>query len=663
MKKKKTTKKKKLVKQQCRIQWIVQGDRCTNYFHSSIKAKRHLNRINLLYNGAGDRITDGEGIIQEFISFYKNLMGSKTVTPKPDCNVISKGICLNEAQAIALSSSVTREEIKTAVFSMDDNKAPGPDGFNMSFYKSAWSIIGDEVSQAILDFFRTGKLLGMINSTSISLIPKVKCPKTPSDFRPIACCNCLYKIISKILANRIKSVMGFLINEAQSAFVKGRQISSNILMAHEIVRSYGRKHNSPRIMMSIDIKKAFDTISWNFLRDMLASLGFPDTFTNWIMMCITSPKYSISLNGTLHGYFKGEKGLRQGDPISPYLFTLGMEFLSRKLDMLKGDRSFKFQSEIYWTSNYILPVRVLQKIDQMCRDFLWGKTDQKHKIPLVSWDKACLNKRLGGLGIYSATIWNLATMLRLIWHIHINKESLWIKWIHSAYLRNDDIWHVQAKNWDSWMWKKILKIRDKAVSCCGGLNNLLLLIQSCSDNSRIQISALYNALSPNSSVVPWHRTVWETTNFPSHSFICWLAIQDRLLTIDRLIKRGLMNTNNCCLCSGSENRNHLFFECCYSREVWLKIMDWLRFKWQSCDWNQLVIWYCDRLKGNGFKQRIKRMALTTAVYSIWRERNFRIFRQKARSADQLFKDIKFSVFSFVLNGSFKAEDREWIISL
>ncbi|XP_020245131.1 uncharacterized protein LOC109823258 [Asparagus officinalis] len=101
-----------------------------------------------------DKITDGEGIIQEFISFYKNLMGSKTVTPKPDCKVISKGVCLNEAQAIALSSAVTKEEIKKAIFSMDDNKAPGPDGFNMSFYKSAWSIIGDEVSQAILDFFQ-----------------------------------------------------------------------------------------------------------------------------------------------------------------------------------------------------------------------------------------------------------------------------------------------------------------------------------------------------------------------------------------------------------------------------------------------------------------------------------------------------------------------------
>ncbi|XP_020249226.1 uncharacterized protein LOC109826612 [Asparagus officinalis] len=178
---------------------------------------------------------------------------------------------------------------------MDDNKAPGPEGFGMSFYKSSWSVIGDEVTKAISDFFQSGKILGMINSTSITLVPKVKCPKTPSDFRPIACC---------ILTNRIKSVMGYLINEAQSAFVKGKHISSNILLANEIVKSYNRKHISPRTMLSIDIKKAFDTISWNFLNEMLLGLGFPVKFINWIMVCISSTKYSISLNGTLHGYFK-----------------------------------------------------------------------------------------------------------------------------------------------------------------------------------------------------------------------------------------------------------------------------------------------------------------------------------------------------------------------
>ncbi|XP_020254066.1 uncharacterized protein LOC109831138 [Asparagus officinalis] len=328
--------------QKSRIQWCTQGDRSSSFFHSAVKAKRHLNRVNVLYDSAGNRITDGDLIIQELLEYYKQLLGSSTILVKSGSNVIHSGPCLNDAQINFLSSAVTRDEIRHAVFSMDDRKAPGPDGFGISFYKSAWCIIGDEVSEAILEFFKTGKILGMINSTAITLIPKVKCPKTPSDFRPIACCNSLYTIISKILANRIKSVMGYLINDSQSAFVKGRQISSNILLANEIVKNYNRKHISPRIMLSIDIKKAFDTVNWDFLNEMLKGLGFPVNFINWIMVCISTPKFSLSLNGTLHGYFKGKRGLRQCDPISPYLFNLGMEFLSRRLDLLKENRSFKY---------------------------------------------------------------------------------------------------------------------------------------------------------------------------------------------------------------------------------------------------------------------------------------------------------------------------------
>ena len=96
-------------------------------------------------------------------------------------------------------------------------------------------------------------MLGMVNSTSITLIPKILCPKTLSDYRPISCCNCLYKIISKILANRLKTVIGHLVNKAQSAFVKGRFMSSNILLAHELVKHYGRKHVSPRAILNVDL--------------------------------------------------------------------------------------------------------------------------------------------------------------------------------------------------------------------------------------------------------------------------------------------------------------------------------------------------------------------------------------------------------------------------
>ncbi|XP_020262770.1 uncharacterized protein LOC109838764 [Asparagus officinalis] len=270
----------------------------------------------VLYNNAGEKLTDGEKITSELISFYKNLMGSATDTVKPDMNIISNGPCLNASQEKYLSDPVIRDEIKEALFSIPGNKARSPDGYSMSFFKSAWGIIGEEISLAIEDFFKTGKLLGEINSTSITLIPKVQCPRTPSDFRPIACYNCLYKFLSKNLTNRMKSLMGTLVNEAQSAFIKGRQITSNILLAHELVKNYSGKHISLRVMLNIDIKKAFDTINWDFLKDMLVGLGFPEAMINWIMACITSPKYSIALNRSLHGYFKGKRGLRDFSAVS-----------------------------------------------------------------------------------------------------------------------------------------------------------------------------------------------------------------------------------------------------------------------------------------------------------------------------------------------------------
>ncbi|XP_020243178.1 uncharacterized protein LOC109821400 [Asparagus officinalis] len=189
------------------------------------------------------------------------LLGTSVATSPPDRNIIKTGPCLTETQVRDLSKPVSKEEIKEAIFSMSDNKAPGPDGYSASFFKTAWPIIGEDILKSIGDFFRNGKILFTINSTSITLVPKVQCPKTPADFRPIACCNYLYKFISKVLANRIKSVMGYLVDEAQSAFVKGRQISSNISLAHELIKSYNRKHISPRVMLNIDIKKAFDTIS------------------------------------------------------------------------------------------------------------------------------------------------------------------------------------------------------------------------------------------------------------------------------------------------------------------------------------------------------------------------------------------------------------------
>ncbi|XP_020240887.1 uncharacterized protein LOC109819544 [Asparagus officinalis] len=782
--------------QKSRIAWSIKGDRCTDLFHKILECNRHHNRVLALYKNTGERMTDSDEIAKEFVSYYQNLMGRATDTIMPDMNVIKLGPCLSDSQANLLQRAVSKEEIKEAIFSMSDNRAPGPDGYGACFFKSAWSIVGDEITQAVEEFFTSGKLLGTLNSTSITLIPKVHCPKTPSDFRPISCCNSLYKCISKILANRVKSVLGYLVNEAQSAFIKGRQITSNTLLAHELVKSYSRRNISSRIMLNIDIKKAFDTISWNFLHEMLKGLGFPKRIVDWIMVCISTPKYSISLNGTLHGYFKGERGLRQGDPLSPYLFILGMEYLSRSLDLLKQDKQFKYHPrcgkmkithlifaddlllfgkgdlysvkklyqcvtdfgnvsgleankekssiffggveesvktaikdqlcltegcfpirylgvplvckrlsyedcnsllnkitsqiqtwqkhrkltyagrlqviksiilgvQIYWTSNYLLPVKVTQKIDEICRNYLWGSSNLTSKIPLVSWDRVCMGKKQGGLGIFSASIWNLAAALKNLWNIHVNRELMWIKWIHGTYLKQRDIWHVKARSGDSWMWKQLIKARDKALNFCGGVGNLIQLIGSCYKGGKLKLSALYHALNPASSNVQWHNTIWESLCYPKHSFISWLAVNNRLNTQDRLLRRGIINTNHCTLCTASfqESRSHLFFECAYSSDVWNCIMDWLQFSWRSCHWEILINWFSSRLKGRGIKQRVKRMALSATIYAIWTERNMRVFQGKNRSVEHLVNGIKVDIMTVLLNSNISSENVAWIHSL
>lgn len=144
---------------------------------------------------------------------------------------------------------------------MNDNKSSGPDGYGSCFYKAAWPIIGEEIFLAIKDFFKTGKLLKQINATQLALIPKVQNPEKAGDYRPMACCNILYKAISKILCNRMRKVLHTLIAQNQSTFVENRSIMENILVCQDHLKHYNRKNASPRCLMKIDLRKAYDTLN------------------------------------------------------------------------------------------------------------------------------------------------------------------------------------------------------------------------------------------------------------------------------------------------------------------------------------------------------------------------------------------------------------------
>src|SRR4051812_3018432 len=165
----------------------------------------------------------------------------------------------------------------------------------------------------------------------LTLIPKNLRPASLSDYRPISCCNSLYKFISKSLANRLQGVIGHLISPTQTAFIKGRSISDNILLAHELVRNFNKNYGK-RCCLKLDLRKAFDSVNREFIFYMMHLMKFPHTWINWIKECIQAPTFAISINGVPSDNFSSSKGIRQGDPLSPYLFVLAMECFSSKID-------------------------------------------------------------------------------------------------------------------------------------------------------------------------------------------------------------------------------------------------------------------------------------------------------------------------------------------
>jgi len=278
----------------------------------------------------------------EFVRFYKVLLGSaKQYFPIND-NVILSSPCLDSSSHDSLLGPVTNELIQQTLSSIGNDKSLGPDGYTSLFFKKAWGIVGGDFCAAIKDFFASRKMLKQVNHSIISLVPKSTTINSAADFRPISCYNVIYKVISKILAGRMAQVMNTIISPAQNAFLDGRNMAENINLLQELLRHYEHKTSSPKCIIKIDFRKAFDIIQWSFLRNVLMLLGFLTCFVDLVMQCVETTSYSISVNGDLFGFFHGQCGVRQGDPFSPYLFIACMEYFSRMLSLSTQQTGFNF---------------------------------------------------------------------------------------------------------------------------------------------------------------------------------------------------------------------------------------------------------------------------------------------------------------------------------
>ena len=173
---------------------------------------------------------------------------------------------------------------------------------------------------------RGGNFVRSLNTTFLVLIPKKGGADDLRDFRPINLVGGFYKLLAKVLANRLKKVVSKVVSTAQNAFVEGRQILDAVLIANEAINSL-IKRNESGVLCKLDIEKAYDHLSWNFLLIVMRKMGFGDKWAAWIRWCISTTSFSVLVNGTPSGFFHSSRGWRQGDPLSPYLFVIGMEAL------------------------------------------------------------------------------------------------------------------------------------------------------------------------------------------------------------------------------------------------------------------------------------------------------------------------------------------------
>ncbi|XP_062103443.1 uncharacterized protein LOC133814510 [Humulus lupulus] len=268
-----------------KFNWKAMGDVACNYERSKHLRKRKLaNRIVSFVTAEGQIVDDYDKVTAHFLQHFKSFLGTPShATGVIDIQAIRFGSVLNSDAQLNLIKPFTVKEVKATMFSIHSLKSPGPDGYGAGFLKALWKDIGKEIALAVLEFFETSSIPQPLNNTLLSLIPKVTQPMTASDFRPIACCNTIYKCISKMLCNRLNLVVPLLINQNQGAFVKNHFLAHNVLILQDLLKDYNRKNCSPRYLMKIDISKAYDSIDWDFLENLLNAFCFPKRFIRWIM--------------------------------------------------------------------------------------------------------------------------------------------------------------------------------------------------------------------------------------------------------------------------------------------------------------------------------------------------------------------------------------------
>jgi hypothetical protein len=308
-----------------RVVWLKSGDGNTIFFHKF----------------EGNIQSSQTDIGSAAFNFFKSLYSAKekedTLTQLHVIKEIPR--FFSEEDSNDIGRQVTLQEVENVVAIIPRDKSPGPDGWTQELFHHFFDLMGNDLLDVVEESRTSGKVSGSLNATFVALIPKDSKPVSFNDYMPISLCNFVYKVISKIIASRLKDKLALCISEEQFGFLKDRLIFYVVGLAQECMHSVKSKKMSS-LILKLDLRKAYDKVSWNFLRMLLIQTCLKWEVSQWIMGCVSSANFACLVNGSPTSFFKSYRGLRQGFPLSPLLFLLVVEGLSRL--MIKARFEGKF---------------------------------------------------------------------------------------------------------------------------------------------------------------------------------------------------------------------------------------------------------------------------------------------------------------------------------
>lgn len=316
--------------QKARTEWIKSGDRNIKFYHLKTTNRRRRNRVCTIKNDEGIWLDDEVEIQNHVVSFYKDLFTEDRIGDLMGGTMITFPT-INQNDDDSLRRDISDDEIRKAIFAMGALKAPGDDGFPALFYHSNWDVVGSNLCSFVKKAYNEhgNGHIREVNQTLLVLIPKISQPVNIKQFRPISLCNVTYKTLTKVIVGRLKTILPYIISPYQASFVPRRCIQDNIIIAQEMIHSMKRMKAKKGFMtIKVDLEKAYYRLSWDFIHKTLKETNIPVDMINVIMECITSSSLNTLWNGRKTEVFHPTRGIRQGDPLSPYIFVICIDKLS-----------------------------------------------------------------------------------------------------------------------------------------------------------------------------------------------------------------------------------------------------------------------------------------------------------------------------------------------